>query len=92
MIVDEFGVCSADTDASGGVAELLLVIGKEGVAPTNGLVAKGDVLKACAVHSGLRGKSCDVEPGGGEIDVENHVIDDFTFGEQTRIADDVGNA
>ena len=47
---------------------------------------------ACSRVLGISSEHHAIMIGGGEIDVENHVIDDFTFGEQTRIADDVGNA
>ena len=84
FVVDEFGGFRADADAGRGVAEFFFVVGQEGLAPIGGLVAEGDFLETGAVHARVGGKAGKVEPCGGEVDVEHHVIVQFSFREQVE--------
>ena len=91
-IDDELGVLGADAVAGGGVAEFLAVVGEEGGAPVGGFVAAGEFLEADAVHAGVGGESGEIEQGRGEVEVDDHFIDEFAFREEARVADDEGNA
>ena len=40
----------------------------------------------------MDGKPGEIEPGGCEVEVGNHLIDELSLGEEFRVADDEGNA